>query len=178
MQKKDINEIAKNALLEIKKEDMVIEQNVAGYRKSVAQAYPSASFLKQAFELNNIKYEYICEKEFFIHGFKNEFSQVILNLINNAKDALLENKIENPFILVSVTEDKESIVISVCDNGGGIKEDILLKIFENKKEDFKNSKLFGRLSKISENIIIDVGHNPLAANSILRALDGDKSLLI
>ena len=47
-----------------------------------------------------------------------------------------------------------------------------------KIEDFDNSKLFGRLSNINENIIVDVGHNPLAANSILKALNGTKYILI
>ena len=52
MPKKNINEIAKNALLAIKKADMVLELNVAGYRKPVAESYPSASLLKQAYELD------------------------------------------------------------------------------------------------------------------------------
>ena len=41
-------EIAKNALLAIKKADMTIELNVAGYRKPIGEAYPSLSLLKQA----------------------------------------------------------------------------------------------------------------------------------
>jgi histidinol-phosphatase (PHP family) len=51
MPKKDINEIAKNALIAIKNADMVLELNVAGYRKPIAEAYPSLALLKQAFEL-------------------------------------------------------------------------------------------------------------------------------
>lgn len=51
MPKKDINLIAKNALEAIKKADMVLELNVAGYRKPVAEAYPSFSLLKEAFKL-------------------------------------------------------------------------------------------------------------------------------
>jgi len=47
----DINAMAKNALNAIKKANMVLELNVAGYRKEVAEAYPSASLLKQAYEL-------------------------------------------------------------------------------------------------------------------------------
>jgi len=42
---------------------------------------------------------------------------------------------------------------------------------------FEDSKLFGRFSKISENIIIDVGHNPLAAQSIREAV-GDKKIVL
>ena len=47
----DINAMAKNALLAIKKANMVLELNVAGYRKPVAEAYPSLSLLKQAYDL-------------------------------------------------------------------------------------------------------------------------------
>ncbi len=47
-----------------------------------------------------------------------------------------------------------------------------------KVNDFNNSLLFGRLSKISNNILLDVGHNPLAANSIANALKGEKYTLI
>ena len=43
---------------------------------------------------------------------------------------------------------------------------------------FKDSKLFGRLSKLDENIIIDVGHNVLAAKSIASALSGNKYIII
>jgi histidinol-phosphatase (PHP family) len=51
MPKKDILEIAKDALLAIKKADMVLEINMAGYRKPIAEPYPSLSLLKQAYEL-------------------------------------------------------------------------------------------------------------------------------
>jgi histidinol-phosphatase (PHP family) len=52
MPKKNINEIATNALIAIKKADMAIELNVAGFRKPIGEAYPSTSLLKQAFELD------------------------------------------------------------------------------------------------------------------------------
>ncbi len=55
-----------------------------------------------------------------------------------------------------------------------------LKYFNIKYEvkNFLDSRLFGRLSHISENIIVDVGHNTLAASSILKALQGEKYILI
>jgi histidinol-phosphatase (PHP family) len=52
MPNKNINEMAKNALLAIKDADMVLELNVSGYRKDVAEAYPSKALLEQAFQLN------------------------------------------------------------------------------------------------------------------------------
>jgi len=55
-----------------------------------------------------------------------------------------------------------------------------LKFFNIKYdvESFHNSKLFGRLTKLEENILVDVGHNPLAAKSILKALYGKKYIVI
>jgi histidinol-phosphatase (PHP family) len=52
MPKRDINEIAKNALLAIKEADMSLEISVAGLRKPVAEAYPSLSLLKEAKKLD------------------------------------------------------------------------------------------------------------------------------
>ena len=52
MPKKDITEIAKNALLAIKKADMSIEINVAGLRKPISEIYPSTVLLKEAKKLN------------------------------------------------------------------------------------------------------------------------------
>jgi dihydrofolate synthase/folylpolyglutamate synthase len=49
---------------------------------------------------------------------------------------------------------------------------------EYDSKNFINSRLFGRLSYISENIIVDVGHNTLAALSIFDALKGEKYILV
>jgi dihydrofolate synthase/folylpolyglutamate synthase len=46
------------------------------------------------------------------------------------------------------------------------------------EDDFINAKLFGRLSSIETNILLDVGHNALAAASILEALQGEKYILV
>ena len=43
---------------------------------------------------------------------------------------------------------------------------------------FNNARLFGRLSKLNENIYVDVGHNTLAATSILEALSPQKFVLV
>ncbi|MFT7860105.1 MAG: bifunctional folylpolyglutamate synthase/dihydrofolate synthase [Sulfurimonas sp.] len=49
---------------------------------------------------------------------------------------------------------------------------------EYQKSHFKDAKLFGRLTKIDENILVDVGHNTLAAESILKTLKGSKYTLV
>jgi len=52
MPKGDVTTIAEEALQAIKKADMVLELNVAGYRKPCAEPYPSKSLLTRAFELD------------------------------------------------------------------------------------------------------------------------------
>ncbi len=43
---------------------------------------------------------------------------------------------------------------------------------------FHNARLFGRMSKLGNNIILDVGHNTLAAEAITNALAGKKFTLV
>lgn len=59
-------------------------------------------------------------------GFESEYQQVILNLISNAKDALISGKILNPKITI-IFKGKQIII---QDNGGGIPEKIINKVFE------------------------------------------------
>ena len=51
MPESSIAELAANALAAIKEADMVLEINVAGYRKPIGEAYPSPELLSAAFEL-------------------------------------------------------------------------------------------------------------------------------
>ena len=60
-----------------------------------------------------------------------EFKHVILNLIGNAKDAFVENKIENRKITINIYQTETKINISVEDNAGGIPEHIINKVFES-----------------------------------------------
>jgi len=50
--KKDIKSIALNALKQIKKSDMVMELNCAGFRKPIAEPYPSTQLIELAYELD------------------------------------------------------------------------------------------------------------------------------
>lgn len=59
-----------------------------------------------------------------------ELSQVIINIINNAKDILLEREIKNPWIKLVLKEQDNKAIITIEDNAGGIPEEVLPKIFE------------------------------------------------
>ena len=66
-----------------------------------------------------------------IYGYTNEFSQVLLNLINNARENFKYNNItEDKKILINLKKEDDLIILEFIDNGGGIKENIIDRIFE------------------------------------------------
>ncbi|PHR55020.1 MAG: hypothetical protein COA44_11750 [Arcobacter sp.] len=105
-----------------------------------------------------------------IYGFKNEFSQVIVNLVNNSKDALVENEIKEKKILLKGTRNKDTIKFSLSDNAGGISEDIIDRIFEpyyTTKEEGKGTGIGLYMSKmiVEENMhgLMSVKNNGVGA---------------
>jgi PAS domain S-box-containing protein len=63
-------------------------------------------------------------------GYPNELSQVILNILNNAKDAINGQELEVKKIQVKLFADDEKVYILISDNGGGISDEIKKKIFD------------------------------------------------
>lgn len=59
-----------------------------------------------------------------------ELPQVIVNILNNAKDILIEKEIESPWIKIEIIEFADKATVTIEDNGGGIPLDVLPKIFE------------------------------------------------
>jgi C4-dicarboxylate-specific signal transduction histidine kinase len=68
-------------------------------------------------------------EDVYIYGFKNELIHVLLNLIGNAKDALLNKSTERK-ILITVEFDATYTIIKVIDSGGGIDSDIIYRVFD------------------------------------------------
>ena len=79
---------------------------------------------------NNIKLDISHENNIEITTFRNEVIQVLLNVINNAKDVIQINEIKNALILINVGNDEKMAYFKICDNAGGIPENILPRIFE------------------------------------------------
>ena len=70
------------------------------------------------------------QKDIDYFGYKNELEQVLLNIINNAKDILLSNDTKNPIIKIEVLQRDKEIFIEISDNGGGVPKNIIKKIFD------------------------------------------------
>lgn len=109
-------------------------------------------------------------------------------IVEIAKEIALQKnaKVYEAFELLDDRDIKKIDIISKnLSLADYLKENLTLSIsalkFLNipyKEEDFKASRLFGRLSYISSNVLIDVGHNPLAASSIADSLKGGEYVLI
>lgn len=71
-----------------------------------------------------------CPDRLTAWGYSNEFSQVLLNVLNNAKDAILQHQPASRKITIHASQTRDMIVVRITDNGGGIPETILGRIFE------------------------------------------------
>lgn len=65
-----------------------------------------------------------------IKTYPRELLQVYINLISNAKDSLIGSRTIEPKIDIAMTDEKEKIITTICDNGGGIDATIIGKIFD------------------------------------------------
>ena len=66
-----------------------------------------------------------------IYNYHNELSHVLLNIISNSKDALKNiDKKTNKNINISLYVAENIAIIECVDNGGGINDDILPKVFD------------------------------------------------
>ncbi|MHC1698800.1 MAG: MASE3 domain-containing protein [Geobacteraceae bacterium] len=70
------------------------------------------------------------EDEVLALGFPNQFAQVVLNLLNNSRDALVERNVPNPTIWIEISNNGTSSLVTVKDNAGGIPTDIMHRVFD------------------------------------------------
>jgi len=80
---------------------------------------------------HEIKLDVIYTDEIWIKGYLSEFSQVLINLLNNSKDAFNKKLVDNRMIVLEIKKiENNYAIISFKDNAGGIEKKILDKIFE------------------------------------------------
>jgi len=70
------------------------------------------------------------DRRCMVMGHSNELSQVILNIINNARDALVERHIADPVIRIASRIEGSHARVTITDNAGGVDPDIIDKIFD------------------------------------------------
>ena len=70
-------------------------------------------------------------KETTLFGFENELIQVLLNIINNARDELIKKEQNAKLILIDTNINDNCLEICIKDNAGGIPKDIMDEVFES-----------------------------------------------
>ena len=88
------------------------------------------SLIHAQFAAHNIMIEIRGSKELVINVKKQELMHILINLLVNARDALDEHEVEEKKIIIQTYAKERSCFIDVIDNGGGIPEDILGRVFE------------------------------------------------
>jgi PAS domain S-box-containing protein len=88
------------------------------------------NLLLTSLEAHKIEFTMDIPKDIFIYGYENELAQAMLNIIGNAKDAIVENNINSPKVSIIACKNDGNCIISIQDNAGGIPSTIIDKIFE------------------------------------------------
>ncbi len=82
-----------------------------------------------SFKNSNIEIKTNLDEHIEFVGYPSEFSQVVLNILSNAKDALLEHKTEGRYVEVISYLEGTSLFVTISDNAGGIPSDVIQKVF-------------------------------------------------
>ena len=88
------------------------------------------TFVEPSLKSKGIRVELDEQLDVAAVGYPNEYLQAFLNIILNARDEFLEHQVVQPLISIRIFQENGHSVVTVRDNGGGIREDALPKIFD------------------------------------------------
>jgi PAS domain S-box-containing protein len=89
------------------------------------------SLIEPSLKKLNINVELVEKEAAEIEGYPNEYSQVLLNILLNCRDAFEERNIDRQRVItITVFKVSSGSVVTVADNAGGIPEDVMHKIFD------------------------------------------------
>ncbi|MCG6551994.1 MAG: PAS domain S-box protein [Candidatus Magnetominusculus sp. LBB02] len=95
----------------------------AGINKTIA-------LLSASFKERDIIVEKELDETLSVHGYHNDFAQVILNILNNAIDKFIKSNIRGGIIRIKLYRQDAGIIITIADNGGEIPYDIIGNVFD------------------------------------------------
>ena len=91
----------------------------------------TVALIEGSFREQQIEIDLRANDSIFIHGYPNEYSQVVLNILVNARDAFVERATDPPRVVrIRLFRENGKGVLTIGDNAGGIAEDIMEKIFD------------------------------------------------
>jgi predicted ATPase/signal transduction histidine kinase len=103
-------------------------KEIFGIKQAIQE---SVTLVETSFAADNVDIIIDAPDDIEINGFPNEYAQVLLNLVTNAKEAILEhgNK-SSGTITISLKRHENIAKVTISDNGGGIPENIMSRLFE------------------------------------------------
>ena len=106
-------------------------KNKSEYFDIIDSVETALSILQDVLQNNQIRIAIdFKDMENKIFGSKIELANVIINLLNNAKDSFIKNGIENRDMIIQMSHTKKITYLMVKDNAGGIPHRKLNKIFK------------------------------------------------
>jgi len=111
-------------------QNYIKDDKIKAYFEISASVQKILNIMKGTFINNDIQMFVDIEDRLSIDAYQNELNQVLLNLLNNSKDALKENNIPKKMIHIKSYKEEKNICIEVIDNAGGVPENIINKVFE------------------------------------------------
>lgn len=89
------------------------------------------NLIGQSLKSNEVSLSIKNETNMKVEIISRELVQVYINVIKNAKEVLIEKREKERKIDIHISDDGENVITNICDNGGGIKEEIIDKIFDS-----------------------------------------------
>jgi signal transduction histidine kinase len=102
--------------------ELVIQEKIEKTLEIVS-ATLSSNYIKV---INTVHYE----EPIRINLIQGVLSQVLMNLLNNAKDAMVDNNVEERWVKIEAQNLEDKVIITLEDSGGGIPDDIMPRIFD------------------------------------------------
>ena len=96
-------------------------------KKTIAD---TLSLVSASFSAHTIEIDTDASEDIWVEGYPNEYAQVLLNLLTNAKEAIQGRAVAPGKIRVRLRQEGELAYLSVADNGGGIDEAARERLFE------------------------------------------------
>ncbi|OGT98110.1 MAG: hypothetical protein A2X80_02025 [Geobacteraceae bacterium GWB2_52_12] len=88
------------------------------------------SLMEVSLNVGQIKTAVVSACDPVVNGYPNEFSQALINIMINARDAFVTQKVSSPIITIETGLERDRCVVTITDNAGGIPADIIDKIFD------------------------------------------------
>ncbi|WML44495.1 HAMP domain-containing sensor histidine kinase [Neobacillus sp. PS3-40] len=103
------------------------EKNVFSLGESIGNALSIFSLSLKTYDIH-VLFEYRGEQ--MAYGYQNEFSQVVLNILTNARDAFVHRGLKNRKVSITISQTESFFAVEFTDNAGGIEANLVPKLFK------------------------------------------------